>query len=175
MRVRKLLGISAILAGGLTVQAKPPESVKSGTDGKVPTLLAEEHFQPEAVSAPKLLPFSITLPSKLAPPEAESGVRSALKGRFSEVIQVVCQLAKASIREAKGKAAFEMAEIHFAACDTFEAERWYRAVLELAPLSKYASLATERLNAGSINRTESIEPPLASPKTNETALQTRRS
>ena len=56
-------------------------------------------------------------------------------------IRAVSYVADTAVREMKGRAAFEMAEMHFNACDMNEACRWFKAVESLAPGSPYRDQA----------------------------------
>jgi hypothetical protein len=61
---------------------------------------------------------------------------------------------------------FARAESHFDACEIDDARRWYQAVIQRAPGSRYARIAQERLLFGKVipaGRTQSREPPLADP------------
>jgi catechol-2,3-dioxygenase len=66
----------------------------------------------------------------------------------------------------KARVAWEVAEMHFRACDTTEARNWYQEVIKLAPESEYAGRATERLKDTAVMPAggQSAEPPLADAK-----------
>jgi hypothetical protein len=157
----------ALLMGGVA-GAQPPEAIRPTVEGRVPSPLTQDHYQPEPTPVPRLLPDSVTsdrLPPQQTPPTAQVSLGGQLAGldltpgfrlvSYSEV--PVATLAKARL-------AFDVAETHFLACDLDEAHRWYREVVRLAPGTSFALVAMERLArkpANLLGPNESPEPPLA--------------
>jgi hypothetical protein len=184
-RAWRVWGMSAVLAGGLAALAQSP---KPEINGRATPAITQDYFQPEAAPPPRLLPQAVRdwRPSKLEPPTAVN-----VAGRESPVIQdrdldipvrVIRAGSAASPSAAgdglpadwKARAALDVAEMYFDACDTPDARAWYEEVIKLAaPDSKSAAAATERLNqiklvpAGG----ESSEPPLADANRGETQVR----
>jgi hypothetical protein len=157
MRAWTVWGIGATLVGGLAVSAKPPELPgKPQVDGKVPPPLTQDYFQVQA-APPRLLPPAILDPKPLLGPETA--------GESPEVIAVGLR-AGAATAHWMTLLTFARAESHFDACEIDDARRWYQAVIQRAPGSRYARIAQERLLFGKVipaGRTQSREPPLADP------------
>ena len=157
MRAGKQWGVLALLLGCLTASAKPPETpVKPVIDGKVLSPLAQDHFQTDLAVRPLSVAATIPVPPKYLPPVVES-----LAVLIPAAIRAVSDVADTAVREMKGRAAFEMAEMHFNACDMNEACRWFKAVESLSPGSPYARTAVERIARIRGAEGESAEPPLA--------------
>jgi len=161
MRAWRVWGISVVLVGGLTASAKPPEvPAKVDVDGKVPPAITQDHFQPERLPAPRLLPESILDPKPRHAPETAGALRDFdMSFRLTSFKQE-----NGRSPDWKARAAFDMAEEHRRACDLPEARQWYREVIKLSPGSNLAQAALERLREGQVvpaGATETREPPLA--------------
>jgi hypothetical protein len=175
-------GLGAALASGLATAAKPPELPGNPqVDGKVPPPLTQEHYQVEVLPSPRLLPESVLDPKPRHGP-ATAGRRwtenviglEVPEWQLPMLEDLDVPIRMTSIgRDIRAQPAdwmtllaFARAELHFDACETDDAHRWYRAVIERAPLSRYAHIARERLFLGKVipaGQNQSREPPLADP------------
>jgi len=70
----RVWGLSAVLVGGLSVAAKPPDlPIKPDVDGKVPPPATQDNFEPEiaparpSISIPTTAPAKYPLPTAVAP------------------------------------------------------------------------------------------------------------
>jgi hypothetical protein len=182
MRAWRTWGISAVLGTALTASAKPPEvPVKVDVDGKVPPTITQDHFQPDRLPPPRLLPESILDPKPRHGPETASGpsigqrlnlptlpppdLDKPIRVGFGSGRAVPSFESENGRRpDWKARAAFDMAEEHRRACDVAEARQWYREVIKLAPGSNLAQAALERIRDAQVvpaAATETREPPLA--------------
>jgi tetratricopeptide (TPR) repeat protein len=141
----------------LLAQPKPVERpAKPEVDGKVPAPLTVDHFQTE--TPPAKIPTAL-LDFKSAKNAPTAGtIGQALLGLNPTIVPVSATLNLLE-NESNAKAALEMAESHFKACNADEARQWYREVVKLAPQSQYAALAGSRLQRETIT-VQSAEPPL---------------
>jgi hypothetical protein len=154
LRAWQLWGMSAVLVGGLVALAQTPPEI----NGRATPAITQDHFQPEAAPPPRLLPQQVrdANPSKTAPPTA------SVSGFDPLVIPAAADESLGGT-EWKARAAFDVAEMYFNACDLDEARNWYQEVIKLAPGTKFATSAAERLEQTKARPAtgQSSEPPLA--------------
>ena len=130
VRAWRLWGISTVLAGGRR-GARPAAQVGRERPGH-----AGHHPGPfparigPAAAASSRSKSSTPTPSKTAPPTGEP--LDPLVGRAAAVEPT------SGGPRWKARAALDVAEMYFRACDTAEARNWYREVIQLAPDSEYA-------------------------------------
>lgn len=177
VRAWRLWGISTVLAGGMIALAQTP---KSEVNGRATAPITQDHFQAEP-APPKLLPQQVREgnPSKTAPPTAVQQT-TTIFGLQAPGIRIPTPDLDIPIRAAhsgpaipalgipdpaldwKARAALDIAEMHFDACDLDEARNWYQEVIKLAPGTEQAATAAERLNqTNPLSAVQSFEPPLA--------------
>jgi hypothetical protein len=148
------------LAGVGAIWAHPPEGRKAIVDGKIPSQLAQEYYQPESPT-PRLLPPSVTesFPPRYAPPTAGVVPTVAIvTDESTPPFQLVSASATSTPILTRARLAFGLAESHYASCNVTEAQKWYREVIRIAPGSSFALVAAARLNR---KLDESPEPPFA--------------
>jgi hypothetical protein len=155
MRAWRVWGVSAVLAGGVTAAAKPPElPTRPEVDGKSTPSVTQDYYQPEPAPPPRVLPAPVLDPTPRHGPESAGGVITAGLRAVTE---------QPGSPAWKARAALDVAELHFRSCDAAEARLWYEEVIKLAPNSDYAAFAADRLNQTEILPAggQSREPPLA--------------
>jgi hypothetical protein len=154
LRAWQLWGTSAVLVGGLVALAQSPPEI----NGRATPAITQEHFQPEAAPPPRLLPQQVreANPTKPAPPTAAAS-------RFDPLVTPAGADERLGGTDWKARAAFDVAEMYFDACDLNEARNWYQEVIKLAPGTKFAASAAERLERTKVRPAagQSSEPPLA--------------
>lgn len=154
LRAWQLWGTSAVLAGGLVALAQTPPEV----NGKATPAITQDYFQPEAAPPPRLLPQQVrdASPPKPAPSTAHVG-------RFDPMVTPAAAEDRPGSTGWKARAAFDVAEMYFDACDIDDARTWYQEVIKLAPGTKVAAVAAERIERLTIRPAagQSSEPPLA--------------
>ncbi len=174
LRAWRMWGVSIVLVGGLAL-AKPP--IPPETDGKVPPRITQDLNQPEPTSTPRLLPESIRGTSQPTPlPLPTAGPTGEVVNRLlgTSKVRRASAVAPESAIDHKARLAFETAEAHFEACESAEADAWYREVIRLAPDSSYAAAAANRLSALlPVRFDESREPPIAGNELDLSAVQLR--
>ena len=173
LRTWRVWGVSAVLAGGVVALAQSP---KSEVSGRSTPPLTQDHFQPESAPPPRELPQQVreSKPSKTAPPTTGNVIGLQAPGVPTpdldvpiRVVSIGPSIAPAAIgelaRDWKARAALDIAEMHFEACELDDARRWYLEVLKLAPGTKAAAVAERRLNQSKVIPAggETREPPLA--------------
>lgn len=154
LRAWQLWGTSAVLAGGLVAMAQTPPPVS----GRATPAVTQDYFQPEAAPPPRLLPRQVrdANPPKPAPP----AVRVSL---FDPLVTPAAAADRPGSTAWRARAAFDVAEMYFDACDIDEARAWYREVIKLAPGTRFAADAAERIERLTVRPAtgQSSEPPLA--------------
>jgi len=195
LRAWQLWGMSTVLAGGVVAFAQSPRDIS----GKATPAITQDHFHPEAAPPPRLLPQSVRdwlpqavrdwQPSKPAPPTARDFTGNMISIQTPGVptpdLDIPVRATSfgtppggaghAPAENWKARAALDVAEMYFDACDTSEARAWYGEVIKLAPESKYAAAASERLNRIQVIPAggQSSEPPLADANRPETQARIR--
>jgi hypothetical protein len=154
LRAWQLWGTSAALAGGLVAWAQTPPPV----NGRATPAITQDYFQPEAAPPPRLLPQQVrdANPPKPAPPTAGFG-------RVDPLVTPATVQGHLGSTDWKARAAFDVAEMYFDACDLDQARAWYQEVIKLAPGTKVATVAAERIELLTVRPAagQSSEPPLA--------------
>jgi hypothetical protein len=178
LRMWRTWGMSIVLTGGIIAVAQSP---KTEVNGRATPPITQDHCQPETAPPPRLLSQRVreANPSKTAPPTAaefkERVVGFGCPGVPTRDLDVPIRLTSfgtlfgASRSEVdpgfswKGRAALAIAEMHHEACEIDEARPWYEEAIKLAPGTKCAAIAAERLRQTSIIPAggQSAEPPLA--------------
>jgi hypothetical protein len=187
VRAWRVWGTSIVLAGGLVAVAQTP---KSEVSGRATPAITQDHYQPEAAPPPRLLPQQIRdwNPSKPAPPAAVRQTTTIFGRQLPSIptpdLDVPIRASGHAIPplgiadpalDWKARAALDVAEMFFDACDTGEARAWYTEVIKLAPDSKYAKTASERLSRMQVIPAggQSDEPPLADAGPREAQVRIR--
>jgi hypothetical protein len=179
MRAWTVWAAAAILAGVISAAAKPPDLPgKPEVNGKVPSPLAQQHYQAETLPPPRLLPESVLDPKPAHGPATAGGPTEPLPvpfllAGFGRQVQKTTGLDRARVHLLKVQAAFHQAEVHFDACETEDARQWYREVIRLAPGTPFARIADERLRLGKVfpaGLRQTKEPPLADGPTGQSDL-----
>ena len=184
LRAWQLWGMSAVLAGGVVVLAQSPRDIS----GKATPAITQDHFQPE-VAPPRILPKEVRdgRPSKLEPPAAVNvAARESPPIPTQDLdipIRVVrsgsavapSSLSEGLLADWKARAALEVAEMYFDACDLDQARNWYEEVIKLAPRTRFSAAAAKRLEQTAVVPAggQSSEPPLADANRPETQARIR--
>jgi hypothetical protein len=154
LRVWQLWGTSAVLAGGLVALAQSPPEI----NGRATPAITQDHFQPEAAPPPRLLPQQIrdAKPPEPAPPTARAS-------RFDPLVTPAAADDRLGGTHWKARAAFDVAEMYFDACELDDARDWYQEVIKVALGTRFAASAAERLERMKVPPAagQSSEPPLA--------------
>jgi hypothetical protein len=176
LRAWQLWGTSAVLTGGLVGLAQSPPVIS----GRATPAITQDHFQPEAAPPPRMLPQQVreanppkpALPAAekwagnviglqapgVPPPDLDKPIRGFSTGPS------IAPFEEGGLGQGwKARAALEVAEMHFEACDLDDARAWYQEVIKLAPGTKCAATAAERLRQTTVLPAggQSSEPPLA--------------